>query len=65
MITESTSTTTSTTSIACNHDSCPLSFVGDGYCDDQCNCIERNFDGGDCCGPNVDTDFCQECECKQ
>ena len=22
-----------------------------------------SWDGGDCCGPNVDTSFCTDCEC--
>ena len=62
--TESTSTTTLTSSTVCDPDSCPW-VIPDGFCDDECNCIELNFDGGDCCGPNVDTSFCEECECKE
>ena len=64
METESTSTTTTTSSTACDRDSCPY-VIPDGFCDDECNCIEHNFDGGDCCGPNVDTSVCNECECKE
>ena len=30
-------------------------YVGDDYCDDGNNNQECNYDGGDCCGPNVDT----------
>merc|ERR1719277_2296636 len=26
---------------------------------------ECNFDGGDCCGDNVDTTYCSICECAQ
>ena len=25
--------------------------------------IDCNFDGGDCCGPNVKTDYCKHCVC--
>ena len=38
-------------------------YVGDGYCDDGNNNQECNFDGGDCCGPNVNTEYCTECQC--
>ena len=66
MKTESTSTTTTTSnsSTVCDRDSCPWA-IPDGFCDDECNCAELRFDGGDCCGPNVDTSFCEECECKE
>ena len=37
--------------------------VGDGYCDDHVNNAECNYDGGDCCGPDVKTAFCTECQC--
>ena len=39
--------------------------LGDGFCDDEYNIAECNFDGGDCCGPNVQTNWCDVCECKQ
>merc|ERR1712108_125494 len=38
---------------------------GDGICDDFNNFASCNFDGGDCCGSNVNTHFCHECKCKQ
>ena len=38
-------------------------LVGDGYCDDERNNEKCNFDGGDCCGPNVNTLYCNECKC--
>ena len=38
-------------------------WVGDGLCDDLANTIDCNFDGGDCCGPNVDTTYCTYCVC--
>ena len=36
---------------------------GDGYCDDKNNNKACFFDGGDCCGSNVNTDDCTECHC--
>ena len=41
------------------------SLVGDGYCDDELNNQEcnYNYDGGDCCGSNVNTQYCSECVC--
>ena len=27
------------------------------------NIVECNFDGGDCCGPNVNTAYCNQCQC--
>ena len=38
-------------------------WIGDGYCDDITNNPECSYDGGDCCGPAVDTQFCSECQC--
>ena len=37
--------------------------VGDWYCDDQNNNEGCLFDGGDCCGPSVDTTYCSQCQC--
>ena len=43
---------------------CPTpEIVGDGFCEDHVNNAECNFDGGDCCGSNVDFSFCQYCIC--
>ena len=39
-------------------------WIGNGWCDDVTNTEECNYDGGDCCGPNVNTDFCSECICN-
>ena len=39
-------------------------WIGDGICDDQNNYLECNFDEGDCCGDNVNTNHCTECLCK-
>ena len=38
-------------------------WVGDGFCDDETNTAECNYDGGDCCGISVDTQYCSECTC--
>ena len=38
-------------------------LVGDGYCHDETNNEVCNFDGGDCCGPCINTEFCSECFC--
>ena len=37
---------------------------GDGYCDDYNNNQKCEFDGGDCCGSNVNREFCISCQCK-
>ena len=37
-------------------------LVGNGYCNDETNTIDCNYDGGDCCA-NVITDHCSECTC--
>ena len=39
-------------------------YVGDGYCDDDFNNEECNWDGGDCCGDNVNTQWCSNCKCN-
>ena len=38
-------------------------WLGDGYCDDETNNEGCLFDGGDCCGPFVNTEYCSQCEC--
>ena len=40
----------------------PKSF-GDGFCDDDNNNEACSWDGGDCCGNDVKTDYCFECKC--
>ena len=42
-----------------------LDWKGDGICDDQNNHGGCNFDGGDCCGSNVNTDWCTLCQCLE
>ena len=35
----------------------------DGYCHDETNIPECNFDWGDCCGECVNIEFCTNCTC--
>ena len=37
--------------------------VANGYCQDHVNNAECNYDGGDCCGPNVNKNYCADCIC--
>ena len=39
--------------------------IGDGICDDESNVYECDFDGGDCCGSNVNTYYCSVCACLE
>ena len=39
------------------------SYVGDKFCDDESNNKECNWDGGDCCGDEVNKRYCSDCEC--
>ena len=38
-------------------------WKGDGWCDDENNVESCDWDGGDCCGDNVVTTYCEACEC--
>ena len=38
-------------------------LIGDGYCNDEVNILDCGFDGGDCCGSCIITDFCTNCSC--
>ena len=49
-----------TPSGGCNH-----GWIGDGYCDDINNKLDCTYDGGDCCGSNVNTQYCTECLCLE
>jgi hypothetical protein len=40
-------------------------WFGDNYCDDENNTPECGFDGGDCCGPDVNTTYCSDCLCLE
>ena len=50
--------TTTAATITCN-----AGWTGDNYCDDINNNMECGYDGGDCCGCDVYTDYCTECQC--
>ena len=45
--------------------SCLEEWIGDGYCDDDNNHENCQYDGGDCCSLDDDfsTEFCNICEC--
>ena len=52
----------------CYHqETCAAGFhppsIGDGFCNDETNNVECNFDGGDCCGSCINTDRCTDCTC--
>ena len=38
-------------------------LIGDGYCNDEVNIVDCDFDGGDCCGSCINTDLCTSCSC--
>ena len=38
-------------------------LVGNGYCNDETNNADCNYDGGDCCLLDVNSEHCSECEC--
>ena len=37
--------------------------VDDGYCDDENNNAKCYYDGGDCCGPHINREYCDDCIC--
>ena len=39
--------------------------VGNGFCNDEYNNDECNYDDGDCCGPCINSAYCTECACIQ
>ena len=49
--------------IGCESDK--TNWIGDGYCDDVTNNVGCLFDGGDCCGTNVNTQYCDNCQCHE
>ena len=42
---------------------CFKDWMGDGFCDDEVNVPECNFDLGDCCNSGSSHEFCQNCVC--
>ena len=43
-------------------DGCNTNWIGDGYCNDETNIFECDYDGGDCC-VNTNADHCSDCYC--
>ena len=59
----STTPSGTTTAGACND-----GWITDGYCDDINNNLDCSYDGGDCCGSNVNTQYCNYaplCQCLE
>lgn len=42
---------------------CTPPWLGDGYCDEDLNAPECNFDSGDCCLPIINDKYCYTCTC--
>ena len=40
-----------------------VALVGNGFCNDETNNPDCNYDGGDCCTTNANTTACSECAC--
>ena len=38
-------------------------MVGNGFCNDETNNEDCNYDGGDCCVVNANTNSCSDCSC--
>ena len=38
-------------------------MINDGFCNDETNNAECDYDGGDCCGSCVLIQLCSECAC--
>jgi hypothetical protein len=38
-------------------------LIGNGFCNDETNIAECDYDGGDCCGYCVVTEHCEDCAC--
>ena len=38
-------------------------LVGNGFCNNETNNAACNYDGGDCCGSNVNLQYFSDCEC--
>ena len=58
--------------VLCNFDygdcntNCLHNNIGDSYCNDENNFSDcGNYDGGDCCGGDVNTLHCTVCECLE
>jgi hypothetical protein len=40
-----------------------VALVGNGFCNDETNNADCNYDGGDCCVVNANTTHCSDCAC--
>ena len=40
-------------------------MYANGICNDEANNAECNYDGGDCCGACVNTEYCTEYVCHE
>ena len=40
-----------------------VALVQNGFCNDETNIAACNYDGGDCCGSCVLTEYCSNCDC--
>ena len=40
-----------------------VTLVHNGFCNDETNNLNCNYDGGDCCGYNINSEHCTECTC--
>ena len=38
-------------------------MVGNGFCNDETNNADCNYDGGDCCGQCLLSEHCEDCVC--
>ena len=38
-------------------------MVGNGFCNDETNNADCNYDGGDCCGQCLLSEHCEDCAC--
>ena len=38
-------------------------LLGDGYCHDELNNLDCDYDGGDCCLSSLNTEHCSDCAC--
>ena len=39
-------------------------LLGDGYCHDELNNLDCDYDGGDCCLSSLNSDHCSSCLCQ-
>ena len=61
---DSSTTSASTETTSDSTDGCEYpDWISDNYCDDANNNEDCEWDGGDCCGSNVNTAWCSACEC--